>query len=297
MMILLQKLELNTGCVWFTFCFFLLFFCRHGISRTDFNLLSDPELSFMEVISKLPSNPGTTPMNKGTVLGDEKTSSPAGSIKTGSSVPFDGFSPLNNEHENGQREECVKGLSEQLPGEDKTSEMDASVSPHEQVSLTQSTTTMAPMVTSVKTEAQTPLANTFGSGSPGSASVSSSQDQITREEPTVGVEPKTEDMDDTSTHSTPVPSQLNPGICQDEDSQLSFNQESQSSEASSMFSVRWPKVCFALMIAALFNEMETLKVNAELTVTSQTVDRVVLLWLVIPITKQEEPACVTLNKQ
>ena len=35
--------------------------CSHGISRTDFNLLSDPELSFMEVISKIPSNP----INKG----------------------------------------------------------------------------------------------------------------------------------------------------------------------------------------------------------------------------------------
>lgn len=40
-------------------------FFRHGISRTDFNLLSDSELSFMEVISKMPSNPGTAPMNKG----------------------------------------------------------------------------------------------------------------------------------------------------------------------------------------------------------------------------------------
>ena len=39
--------------------------CRHGISRTDFNLLSDPELSFLEIISKMPSNPGNTFMNKG----------------------------------------------------------------------------------------------------------------------------------------------------------------------------------------------------------------------------------------
>jgi len=39
--------------------------CRHGISRTDFNLLSDPELSFLEVISKMPSNPGSTLVNKG----------------------------------------------------------------------------------------------------------------------------------------------------------------------------------------------------------------------------------------
>ncbi|KAJ7306343.1 choline dehydrogenase 7, partial [Desmophyllum pertusum] len=42
----------------------LYLFDRHGISRTDFNLLSDPELSFLEVVSKMPSNPGTTPMNK-----------------------------------------------------------------------------------------------------------------------------------------------------------------------------------------------------------------------------------------
>lgn len=41
---------------------------RHGISRTDFNLLSDAELSFMEFISKMPSNPAT--MNKGTVGGN-----------------------------------------------------------------------------------------------------------------------------------------------------------------------------------------------------------------------------------
>lgn len=41
--------------------------CRHGISRTDFNLLSDPELSFLEVLSKMPSNPGSAPMNKGIV--------------------------------------------------------------------------------------------------------------------------------------------------------------------------------------------------------------------------------------
>ena len=42
----------------------IIVFClsrSHGISRTDFNLLSDPELSFMEVISKIPSNP----INKG----------------------------------------------------------------------------------------------------------------------------------------------------------------------------------------------------------------------------------------
>ena len=39
--------------------------CRHGISRTDFNLLSDPELSFLEIISKMPPNPGSALMNKG----------------------------------------------------------------------------------------------------------------------------------------------------------------------------------------------------------------------------------------
>ena len=120
-----------------------------------------------------------------------------------------------------------------------------SLSPHQQVPMTQSSTTMAPTLTSVKTEVQTSLANMSGSGCPGTAVAPSSQDQIIREEPAIGADPRTEDMDDISRHSTPVPLQLNPGACQDEDSQLSFNQESQSSETS-IFSVRWPKVCVEL---------------------------------------------------
>ena len=241
---MMQKLD-------FVICFVFLF--RHGISRTDFNLLSDPELSFMEAISKIPSNPGATAVSKGTILEDEKMSSPSGSIKTESSVPFNGFSPLHNDQENGQGEEATKGLSEQLPGEDRTSEMGSpgSLSTHGQVPQTPSSMTMAPTLTSVETEEPTPLASAFGSGSPSAASAPLSQDQMMREEPGISAELKTEDMDDISRRSTPVPSQLNPAACQDEDSQLSFNQESQSSEAS-LFSVRWPKVRVSLNIHCTF---------------------------------------------
>ncbi|KAL9976050.1 hypothetical protein ACROYT_G013284 [Oculina patagonica] len=220
---------------------------KHGISRTDFNLLSDSELSFMEVISKMPSNPGTTPMNK--VLGDEKMSSPAGSIKTESSVPFDGFSPLNNDHEDGQREEVIKSFSQQLPTGEKVPEVGGSGSPSqaEQMRTTPPSTSMASASTSVKTEEQTPMAELYRSGSPGADFVPPVQEQsIIKEEnilsAAVGAaDPKAEDMEDTSRHSTPVPSHLNPGACQDEDSQLSFNQESESSQTTSIFSVRWPK--------------------------------------------------------
>ena len=112
------------------------------------------------------------------------------------------------------------------------------LSAHEQLSETQSSRTMAP----VKAEAQTPLSNVVGSGSPGAVSAVSSQDQIFGEDSSISADPKDEDMDEVSRQTTPVPSQLNPVTCQDEDSQLSFNQESQSSETS-VFSVRWPKVC------------------------------------------------------
>lgn len=191
----------------------------------------------MEVISKITSNPGST-MSKSTVLGDEKMPSPSESAKTESSVPFDGFSSLSNEQESEQDEEGTKRLSKQLPGEDRTSDIG------EQVFISQSPTTAATVLTSVKTEASAALANTFRSNSPGTTSVASSQDQVMSEEQSGGAYPKIEDVDDVSSHSTPIPSQLNPGACQDEDSQLSFNQESQSSDAS-LLSVRWPKVGFS----------------------------------------------------
>lgn len=186
-------------------------------------------------------------------LGDEKMSSPAGSVKTESSVPFDGFSPLNNDHEDRQGEEAVKSFSQQPPNVEKAPEVDGPASPSlgEQTSTMPSTTPVAPTLTSVKTEVQTPLTEVYRSGSPGADMVSPAQDHSIVQEETglgaavVAADPKTEDLEDTSRHSTPIPSHLNPLAGQDEDSQLSFNQESQSSEAS-IFSVRWPKVCHTL---------------------------------------------------
>ena len=186
-------------------------------------------------------------------LGDEKMSSPAGSVKTESSVPFDGFSPLNNDHEDRQGEEAIKSFSQQVPNVEKVPEVDGPASPSlgEQTSTMPSAQPMAPTLTSVKTEVQTPLSDAYISGSPGADMVPPVQDlSIVKEETGLGAavvaaDPKTEDLEDTSSHSTPIPSHLNPGACQDEDSQLSFNQESQSSEAS-IFSVRWPKVCCSL---------------------------------------------------
>lgn len=180
-------------------------------------------------------------------------SSPAGSIKTESSVPFDGFSPLNNDHEDGQGEEAIKSFSQQLPNVEKVPEVDSPASPSlgEQTTTVPSTTPMAPTLTSVKTEVQTPLSETYRSGSPGADMAPPMQDQrIVKEDSGQGAagsaaDSKIEDMEDSSRHSTPIPTHLNPAMNQDEDSQLSFNQESQSSEAS-IFSVRWPKVCCAL---------------------------------------------------
>ena len=178
-------------------------------------------------------------------------SSPAGSIKTESSVPFDGFSPLNNDHEDRQGEEAIKSFSQQLPNMEKAPEVDGPGSPSvgEQTTTPPSSTPVAPpTLTSVTTEVQTPLSQTYRSGSPGADLVPPSQDQSVVEEDTgqgaagEAADPKTEDMEDISRHSTPIPAHLNPAMNQDEDSQLSFNQESQSSEAS-IFSVRWPKVC------------------------------------------------------
>lgn len=184
-------------------------------------------------------------------LGDEKMSSPAGSIKTESSVPFDGFSPLNNDHEERQGEEAIKNVPRQLPNVEKVPEVDGPASPSsgEQTSTVSSATPVAPTSTSVKTEVQTPLSETYRSGSPGAEMVPPAQEQSIVKEETgshaavaaAAAEPKTEDMEDTSRNSTPFPAHLNPGMNQDEDSQLSFNQESQSSEAS-IFAVRWPKV-------------------------------------------------------
>ena len=180
-------------------------------------------------------------------------SSPAGSIKTESSVPFDGFSPLNNDHEDRQGEEAIKSFSQQLPNMEKVPEVDgpASPSPDEQTATLPSSTPVAPTLTSVKTEVQTPLSETHRLGSPGVDMVAPDQDQgVVKEDTALGsagaaADPKTEDMEDPSRHSTPIPAHFNTAMNQDEDSQLSFNQESQSSEAS-IFSVRWPKVCCAI---------------------------------------------------
>lgn len=180
-------------------------------------------------------------------------SSPAGSIKTEPSVPFDGFSPLNNDHEDVHREEAIKSLSQQLPNVEKVSELGGPGSPSqaEQMRTTPPSTSMATTIQSVKTEVQTPMAEVYRSGSPGADLMPPAQDQsATKEETALGAavgaaDLKAEDMEDTSRHSTPVPPHLQPGACQDEDSQLSFNQESQSSETS-IFSVRWPKVCLAI---------------------------------------------------
>lgn len=191
-----------------------------------------------------------------TVLGDEKMSSPAGSIKTESSVPFDGFSPLNNDHESGHREEDVKSLTQQLPNVEKVPEVGGRSSPSqaEQMMTTPSSTSMATTLPSVKTETQTQMAEVYRSGSPRADLMSPGQEQsIIKNETALGAvgasATKVEDMEDTSRQSTPVPSHLNPAVCQDEDSQQGFNQDGLSSETSSIFSVRWPKVCLAILIS------------------------------------------------
>ena len=179
--------------------------------------------------------------------------SPGESVKIESSVPFDGFSPLNNDHEGREGEEAIKSFSQQLPNVEKVPDEDGPASPlsGEQTSTMSSApsaTPVAPTLTSVKTEVQTPLSEAYRSGSPGADMVPPALEQsIVKEETGLGAavaaaDTNTEDMEDTSRHSTPIPAHLNPGMNQDEDSQLSFNQESQSSEAS-IFSVRWPKVC------------------------------------------------------
>ena len=208
------------------------FLTRHGISRTDFNLLSDPELSFMEVSSKLNSNPGAAEINRSTLLDDDKIPSPSGSIKTEPSLLVESFSSQSNElGNNGQGGEITEQLSQPHNGGDKMSELGAPVL--SSLPVNQSSVTVTPKDTS--------LTSTLASSSSGRASALPSQDQIVREHC------KAEDMDDSSV----VPPHLNAGVCQDEDSQLSYNQENQSSE-SSLFSVRWPKVCFLRMILHRF---------------------------------------------
>ena len=192
----------------------------------------------MEDIPKINSNLGTAQINRSTTLGDDKMPSPSESART-ESFAVERFSPHGQG--NGQEDETIQPMSQQLSSEDK---MSTFVSP---VALsgpfTQSSVTPTPVTTSLKTEDPKPLANAFASGSPGSTSALSSQ--VLREDSSTCVDPKAEaeDMDDVSSHSSLVPSHINPAACQDDDSQLSYNQESQSSE-SSLFSVRWPKVCF-----------------------------------------------------
>ena len=160
-----------------------------------------------------------------TVLGDEKSSSPTGSVKTESSVSFDSLYPMNNDYERKQGEDATKE-----PSEERAADMGAptSLSPQEQVSMHQASTAMQQVP---KAETQTVLPNAVESSSPTDAS-----DQTVRDDPIMAADVKVEEMDE-----TPVASQINPVASQDEDSQLSFNQESQSGEMS-VFSVRWPKV-------------------------------------------------------
>ena len=209
----------------------IFFPSRHGISRTDFNLLSDPELSFMEISSKLNSNPGAAEINRSTPLDDDKIPSPSGSIKTEPSLLVESFSSKSDElGNNGQGGEIAEQLSQPHNGGDKMSELAAPVL--SSLPVNQSSVTATPRDTS--------LTSTLASSSPSRSSSFASQDQIVREDC------KPEDMDDSS-----VPPHLNTGVCQDEDSQLSYNQENQSSE-SSLFSVRWPKVCFLRTILHSF---------------------------------------------
>ena len=164
-----------------------------------------------------------------TVPGDEKSSSPTGSVKTESSVSFDSLYPMNNDYERKQGEDATKA-----PSEERAADMGAptALSPHEQVSMHQASTAMQQVP---KAEAQTVLPNAVESNSPTDAS-----DQTVRDDPIMAADAKVEEIDETI-RNTPVASQFNPAASQDEDSQLSFNQESQSGEVS-VFSVRWPKV-------------------------------------------------------
>lgn len=130
----------------------------------------------------------------------------------------------------------------------------SSPSQGEQMRTTPSSTSMATTPPSVKTETQSQMAEVYRSGSPGADLMSPGEEQsIIKNETALGAvgasAPKVEDMEDTSRHSTPITSHLNPAVCQDEDSQHGFSQDGQSSETSSIFSVRWPKVCLAIFIS------------------------------------------------
>lgn len=127
---------------------------------------------------------------------------------------------MNNDYERKQGEDATKA-----PSEERAADMGAptSLSPHEQASTG--------MQKVPKAETQTALPNAVESSSPTDAS-----DQTVRDDPIMAADAKVEEMDE-----TPVASQFNPAASQDEDSQPSFNQESQSGEMS-VFSVRWPKV-------------------------------------------------------
>lgn len=217
----------------------LLGVAKHGISRTDFNLLSDAELSFMDVISKLPSNPGGLLVNK--VPGDEKTPSPAGGMKTESSLPFDRFSPLENDLGDGQGDQPMKSLSQQLPDYGTPSEEVLS-SPSEKMPKLPPPESTALSSPSVKPDPDASVTMSYGSVSSDQDSAALAQGQriVKDAAPSLVVEPKIEDMEESSRQNTPTPTQLNPGAGQDEESQLSFNQDNQSSDTS-LFSVRWPK--------------------------------------------------------
>lgn len=175
------------------------------------------------------------------VPGDEKTPSPAGGMKTESSLPFDRFSPLENDLGDGQGDQPMKSLSQQLPDYGTPSEEVLS-SPSEMPKPPppESTALSSP---SVKPDPDASVAMSYGlvSSDQDSAALAQGQRIVKDAAPSLVVEPKIEDMEESSRQNTPTPSQLNPGAGQDEESQLSFNQDNQSSDTS-LFSVRWPKV-------------------------------------------------------
>ena len=176
------------------------------------------------------------------VPGDEKTPSPAGGMKTESSLPFDRFSPLENDLGDGQGDQPMKSLSQQLPDYGTPSEEVLS-SPSEKMPKLPPPESTALSSPSVKPDPDASVAMSYGSVSSDQDSAALAQGQriVKDAAPSLVVEPKIEDMEESSRQNTPTPTQLNPGVGQDEESQLSFNQDNQSSDTS-LFSVRWPKV-------------------------------------------------------
>ena len=172
-------------------------------------------------------------------LEEEKASSPTVSIKTDLSLPFDGFSPLNEGSEDLQDADEKKGFRQEISSMDKLSNVSSTSLPNEKNFSTLETEATKSSVPPAKTDG--PSSDTLASSSPGGSLLSSAQDQASTEEARAAEDLKSEDLEDTSRQGTPIPSHLNPMSCQDEDSHLSFTQEGGSSEMT-VFSVKWPKV-------------------------------------------------------